>query len=149
MTFSTFPAALTSYLTTAGSSVTPVPVIRSGEPDNVNVPTVAYWYLGVRTWEANTFTYTQELIGWMIRTYVPIGPRFVPGDGYIEAYLADLTDEIREELYGNLGAGGVATGEGAEISDAKPGYATVGGQYCRIADMEVWYMVSNAHAIAV
>lgn len=123
-------------------------VVQAGEPDVVDLPTIAYWYMGVRTWEANTLSYTQELQDWHIRVYIPVGPVFVPQAGTIEDWLASIVDAIRGQLYGHVALSGAATGGGLELSDAKPSWADVGAQWCRIADMDLEAMLANVHPIA-
>ena len=123
--------------------------VQAGEPDVVNTPTIAYWYMGTRTWEANTLSYTQELSDWHVRVYIPTGPVFTPQAGTVEDWLASIVDAIRGQFYGHVGLGGAATGEGLELSDAKSAWADVGAQKCRIADMDLGAMLSNVHPIAV
>lgn len=151
MTYSTITAALEGYLTAALATVTSPAVItqiRPGEPDTVDLPTVAYWYLGQKTWEANTFTKTQEQWGWRIRVIVPTGPRAVPMDTNLEQWMADLINAIRGQLWGNVGAGGANTGGGMELTDARTDWGIYGGQLCRVATMDWWPMLSNVHDIA-
>ena len=151
MSYSTLASALSGYLTTAGNAMTGPQLqggVRPGEPDNVNLPTIAFWFLGTKTWEANTLSKTQELWGWHIRIYAPVGPRYTPIDGGVEAWISQLTQNIRAQLYGNVSAGGAATGVGMELTDATTGYAQMGAQLNRVVDMEWWAMLSNVSAIA-
>ena len=142
-------SALAGYLTTAAGAMTgpPIKEVRAGEPDVVNLPTIAYWYVATKTWEANTFSQTQELSVWHIRIYAPVGPRYTPIDGGVEAWIETLVDGIRGQLYGAVALGGAATGGGMELTDATAGWAQVGGQMCRIVDMEMSAMLSNVHPI--
>lgn len=152
MTYATITAALESYLSAATASVTSPSVItqiRPGEPDVVDLPTIAYWYIGQKTWEANTFTKTKEQWGFEIRILIPTGPRAVPMDTNLEQWLADLVNAIRGQLYGHIGAGGAATGEGMELTNAVTGWYVVGGNLCRGVSMQWWPMLSNVHTIAV
>ncbi len=145
-------STLEGYLRTAAGTMSAPPCnsVRPGEPDNVNLPTIAYWFQGVRTWEANTLNQTQELSGWHIRIYAPATIRYTPADGGIELWVSDLTNAIRGQLYGHVGAGGTATGQGMELTDAIPGWAQVpNGILCRVVDMDWWAMLSNVHPIAV
>lgn len=144
---------LAAYLQAAADTMTGPPVeggVRAGEPDNVNLPTIAYWYLGVRTWEANTLNRTQELSGWRIRIYCPVSARFVPADGGVDLWIATLTDAVRGQLYGHIGDGGFATGQGMELTDAVAGWAQApNSQISRTVDMDWWAMLSDVHVIAV
>lgn len=142
---------LLSLLTTAAGSMTAPALtqIGGGEPDVVNLPTLAYWYVGQRTWEANTFSYTQERECWHIRGYLPVGSRFVAGNVDVEGWIVTLVGAIRGQLYGKVGLNGAATGEGITLSDATPGWAQVGNQLCRVVDMDLDAYLSNVHSIAV
>ena len=150
MSYPDLATALKGYLSTAaaGMSGPPCKTVKSGEPDNVNLPTIAYWFIGLKTWEANTLSKTQILAGWHIRAYLPVGPNFTPINDDVEAWMFNLSMAIYAQLYGHVSAGGAATGIGMELTDAIPGYAQVGAQLSRVVDMEWWAMLSNVSAIA-
>ena len=140
---------LQTYLSAAAATVTvpSVATVRPGEPDTVNVPVIAYWYTGTKTWQANTFSKTQELSCWHVRVYGPVGPRFTPIDGGVEGWLESVVDAVRGQLWGHYSLDGAATGTGASISDATAGWAQVGAQLCRIADMDFEAMQTAVHDI--
>jgi hypothetical protein len=141
---------LDSLLNTAAATLAsgPKTTVRAGEPDAVSDPTIAYWYTGTGTWEANTLSRTQEHSDWHIRIQLPAGPRYVPSDGAMEGWLEDAVNAVRQALWGAVGLGGAATGKGIELSDAKTGWANAGGQWTRLADMDLQVDLSNVHPIA-
>jgi len=129
---------------------TPKVVIQAGEPDTVNLPTFAYWYMGRGTWEANTFSVTQEQAWWHIRVYVPTGPRFTPSDISLDGWLSDAVDAIRGQFFGHVGLGGAATGQGLELTDAQAGWqGAPNTQLLRVVDMDLRAYVAAVHPIAV
>ena len=138
----TFTAAL------SGISKPTVPSVRAGEPDTLNVATVAYWYTGTRTWQANTFSQTQELSCWHIRVYQPAPARFTPEDGGVDAWLEDVVNALRGAVYAHVGLGGAATGTGLTLSDATAGWLQTGAVLCRVADMDLEAMLTAVHPIA-
>ncbi len=145
-------SVLEGYLATVAATMTApaCTTVWGGEPDNVNTPAVAYWFLGTRTWEANTLTRTQELEGWRIRLYLPLAARFTPDARIAEAWVVAFSNGIRAQLYGHIGAGGANTGQGMELTDALPGYWQVPtGTICRTVTMDWWAQLTDVHPIAV
>lgn len=138
----------TLFATAASGLSAPAGVdVRAGEPDVVNVPTIAYWYMSTRVWGANTLNKTQEISDWRIRVQLPSGPRFVPADAAIDAWLEDAVNAIRSALWGAVALGGAATGEGLELTDAKAGWLSSGDQFSRVAEMDLGVYLSNVHTI--
>ena len=146
----TIATALSGYLSTALATMTAPTAaeVRAGEPDVVNLPLVAYWYTGTKTWEANTLSVTQELSCWHVRIYVPVSARFTPIDGGVEGWIETLVGAIRAQLFGNVAMGGAATGGGLDIGDATSGWAQVGQQLCRVVDMDLEVMLAAVHTIS-
>lgn len=149
---SALTTALKGYLTTAAATMS-APACKAvvpGQPDNVNLPTVAFWYIGTKTWAANTLNRTQELEGYAIQLYLPNGPQFVPASGSGEDWIVELTNAIRGQLYGHVAAAGQATGQGMELTDATAGYwqSGSGGVLCRVVTMDWWAMLTDVHVIA-
>ena len=142
--------ALLGYLQTAAATMSAPECtqVGGGEPDVVNVPTLAFWASGPETWEANTFTYTQEYSSWHIRGYLPVSARFTPASAAAEDWIVALGDAIRGQLYGHVSMGGEATGGGMELTDSKTGWAQIGNQLCRVIDMDCRAMMANVHVIA-
>lgn len=140
---------LQTYLAAAAATITAptIATVRPGEPDTVNSPTIAYWYTGTKTWQANTFTATQELSCWHVRVYAQAGARFTPIDGGIEGWLESIVGAIRGQLWGHYSLDGAASGKGGSVTDAVAGWAQVGGQLCRIADMDFEAMQTAVHTI--
>lgn len=121
--------------------------VTAGEPDNVNLPTFAYWYTGTKTWEANTFTASQELSSWHIRVYAPAGARYTPIDGGLEGWIESAVNAVRGQVLGKYAMGGASTGSGSWLSDATAGWAQPGGQMCRVADMDLDVAMTAVHPI--
>jgi hypothetical protein len=127
----------------------PNPVVAAGEPDVVNMPTIAYWYTGTDVWESHTLSEAQEVSGWHIRIQLPAGPRFTPSNAWMEGWLEDAVNAVRAQFLGHAGLGGAATGQGGLVGGAKAGWADTGGQWSRLADMDLPVFLSNVHPIAV
>ena len=149
-------SVLDGYLATAVATMDapPVTAVIGAEPDVVNTPTIGYWYLGTKvgdtqSWAPNTLNRTQEVQGWRIRIYLPLGPTFAPSSPAYEVWVVTLVDAIRGQLYGHVGAGGAATGQGMELTDAIAGYLPMGKIWCRIVTMDWWAMLTDTHVIAV
>ena len=142
--------AIHGYLAAAAATMTgpQVTAVRPGEPDVVDLPTIAYWYTGTGTWDANTLSRTQETSDWHIRVYLPAGARFVPIDGNIEDWIETLVGAIRGQLFGHVAMGGAATGGGLYLSDAVSGWAPVNNILTRIVDMDLKVMRAAVHVIA-
>lgn len=150
----TVASALASLLATAAATlaVPPVPIVRPGEPDIVGqVPTVAYWFMGWRTWDANTLSRTQRLSCWHIRLYYPIGPRITPStDSSVEEWLEVATAAIDNKLWGNVGLLGAATGQGFELTEPQAGWLKDANEAeSRVVDWDLAAMLSNVATIAV
>ena len=145
----TVASELQTLLAAAAATVTApvVATVRPGEPDVVNTPTIAYWYTGTKTWQANTFAATQELSCWHVRVYGPVGPRFAPVDGGVEGWLEQVVGAVRGQVWGRYALAGAATGSGSSLSDAAAGWAQVAAQLCRVADMDLEAMQTAVHPI--
>jgi len=122
--------------------------VLAGEPDTVNLPTIAYMFMGIGTWEANTLNVTQELSRWHIRVYLPMGPQYSPAAGDSEDWMSLAIGAIRGQLEGAVALSGEATGGGLILGDATTGWMPVGGQWIRVADMDLDVMMSAVHPIA-
>lgn len=149
--------ALSGYLSAAAAAVPPpqaltIPAISQildAEPDVVNLPMMAFWYIGNKTWEANTFTWTQEQVGFAVVIYLPVPARYSPQAGFYDSWLANIVSAVRAQLWAHVGAGGAATGQGMELTNAVPGWDQKGNQLCRVVTMQWWPMLSNVHPIAL
>lgn len=149
--YSSLVGALEGYLGAAGATMSSPAVagtVVAGEPPTIDRPTIAYWFLGIKPWETNTLGATQEMWGFHIRAYYPLGQRGTPPRSQVEAWIAGITSAIRAQLYGHVKAGNYATGSGIELSDAEAGTDNVSGVECRVVDMEWWAQMSNVATIA-
>lgn len=142
-------AALVAAAATMSAPV--VPVVRPGEPSQTDlgdVPTFAYWFMGTKTWEAHTFSRTQELSCWHIRLYYPLKPRItVTTDVNVEQWLETATGAVRGQLYGDVSLNGASTGKGFEIDMQ----ATAGWLFessYRVVDMDLEVFMAAPHTIS-
>lgn len=146
----TVASALLGYLQTAAATMTAPALTQviAGQPDTISLPTLAYWYTGTKTWEANTLSKTQELSCWHLRVYLPQGTQFAPQAGNTQAWLEKLVDAIRGQLYGAVSLGGAATGGGMTLSDATVAWIQMGTVWVQVVDMDLEAMMAAVHTIA-
>ncbi len=151
MSFATLTANLETYLAAAGATMTNPAVagtVVAGEPTNIDRPTIAYWFIGVKTWESNTLGKTQEMWGFHIALYYPFGQRNTPPRSQVEQWIGGVAMAVRSQLYGHVSVGGTATGLGMELTDAVASDDTIAGVGCRRVDMEWWPFMAAVATIA-
>ncbi len=142
--------ALEGYLVTAGATMNPpvATTVVAGEPTTIGPrPVVAYWFLGIKPWENNTLGVTQEMWGFQIRGYYPLGQTRMPPRSQVEQWIAGFAMAIRTQLYGHVFSGGTATGKGMELGDVVAGRETINGVECRTIEMEWWPQMAAVSTI--
>jgi hypothetical protein len=130
---------LATNLATAGATLTPaIQTVVEGEPDTVNVPAFAYWYVGDRdgTQIPNSVATTDIEEGVDVTLYWPGSVRFPSGNQTVERWLHDATRAAKHALWEDFTLGGNVAS--MEIEPAAAGWATVGGAVCRIVTFTVW-----------
>lgn len=147
----TVSTAIKTLLAAAAATVTPVPLVRAGEPAIPGAPMLVYWYVGFPMWEANTFTFTQRMSRWGIRAYWPMTPTLQPAeDEDVEAWLEAVTLAVEGQFWGHVSLMGASTGEGIHLSDATAGWikADSDGSNYRCVEWELDAYLSNVSSIA-
>lgn len=139
--------AVESVVTTAAASVTPaIPQVVCGEPAALsNFNLVAYWYLGERPWESDTFSKSQRELGFLIRAYFPGTIRTKGTSKIVEEQLADLSRALYGGFANHVALSGKATGGGVHLPDFNPtaGWVQIGDVICRALSGQLWvYMAA-------
>lgn len=139
--------AVESVITSAGASVSPaITQIVCGEPTALsNYNLVAYWFLGERPWESDTFSRTQRELGFRITLYLPGTIRSKGTNKIVEEQLAAFGRALYGGFANHVALGGKATGGGVHLPDCNPTatWLTVADVLCRGLTADLWvYMAA-------
>lgn len=140
-------SAINTNLETAAASAS-IPLVRQGEPDNLNTDCIYYEYAGDRESRTGGNTLTKTNVEERVRVTVLLrgSVRATAIDSSLEVRLRDAARACKAALWGDWSLGGNCIG--LSVDDTETGWVNIGDQLARFAAFDLLIDLAEVDTIA-